>query len=331
MKLSSILYVIITALLLACILPTSTYAVPSDAATYGFKIDFYNMDSARVQYLQVLSGNDAAKLRADIDINYGNNDGKVTSSEVDRAEAENSGEDSYLSMAEIINVQVNKVSGDPNFTLEILDAEGSIVSQDPVKFNIYIDLTWNPVNIFQVYTLNITCLNATLPSYFFLTIPSDLFLDMTTLYPQLLRTYAGQHDISVSESEMPHVSNYFAQTLTMDIPNPYYTPPPDNDQDGSPDDTDLDDDNDGMPDTWEDNYVLDPFTDDADQDADGDGYTNYEEFRAGSIPTDPGSKPAEPEGEEKDNTAIYFVFLLLVIIMIIILIMLYRKKRSNKK
>lgn len=48
---------------------------------------------------------------------------------------------------------------------------------------------------------------------------------------------------------------------------------------------DDDDDNDGMPDSWEETYPgLDPLVDDADGDLDGDGITNYEEYMAGTSP-----------------------------------------------
>jgi len=47
----------------------------------------------------------------------------------------------------------------------------------------------------------------------------------------------------------------------------------------------LDSDHDGMPDWWEKLYGLDPNLADADDDLDGDGWTNIEEFRRGSDPT----------------------------------------------
>ncbi len=52
----------------------------------------------------------------------------------------------------------------------------------------------------------------------------------------------------------------------------------------------LDTDGDGMPDWWENSYAgLDPTVPDGDQDLDGDGATNYEEFVADTWPNDPGS------------------------------------------
>ena len=50
-------------------------------------------------------------------------------------------------------------------------------------------------------------------------------------------------------------------------------------------------DNDGMPDWWEIQYGLNPFVDDANDDLDGDGFTNLEEYEEETIPNDPNSFP----------------------------------------
>ena len=54
----------------------------------------------------------------------------------------------------------------------------------------------------------------------------------------------------------------------------------------------LDSDRDGLPDVWENKYGLNPLDpSDADRDADGDGFSNKEEFVASTDPVDPKSHP----------------------------------------
>ena len=58
--------------------------------------------------------------------------------------------------------------------------------------------------------------------------------------------------------------------------------------------SDTDDDNDGMPDWWEIKYNLDPLIDDASLDPDNDGYSNLEEYLSDSDPND--AQPHPPKG-----------------------------------
>lgn len=60
----------------------------------------------------------------------------------------------------------------------------------------------------------------------------------------------------------------------------------DSDMDGVSDAVDPDDDDDGMPDEWEMKYSLHQFINDASVDSDRDGYTNLEEYEAGTNPMD---------------------------------------------
>jgi hypothetical protein len=74
---------------------------------------------------------------------------------------------------------------------------------------------------------------------------------------------------------VPFGSHWVANTLVF----------PDFDLDGLADEEDPDDDNDGMPDAYEEAHGLDPKAADAGADRDRDGHTNYEEYLAGTHPT----------------------------------------------
>ncbi len=68
----------------------------------------------------------------------------------------------------------------------------------------------------------------------------------------------------------------------------------DSDGDGTGDNADTDDDNDEMPDIYETGHGLDSVINDASEDLDGDGYTNFEEYEADTDPNDPDSHPDDP-------------------------------------
>ncbi len=82
--------------------------------------------------------------------------------------------------------------------------------------------------------------------------------------------------------------------------------PVDTDRDGIPDDTDPDDDNDGMTDVWERAYGLNPLdSGDAAIDSDSDGVNNLSESRIGTSPIVPQAAPRDGVGVFNSNTAVF--------------------------
>ncbi|MFC1838664.1 metallophosphoesterase [Thermodesulfobacteriota bacterium] len=71
-------------------------------------------------------------------------------------------------------------------------------------------------------------------------------------------------------------------------PNEYI----DTDGDGIGNNTDIDDDNDRMPDVWEEQNGLNPLVNEANLDADGDGCRNILEYLRGTDPQDPNDHPS---------------------------------------
>ena len=66
----------------------------------------------------------------------------------------------------------------------------------------------------------------------------------------------------------------------------------DTDKDGIGNNSDSDDDNDGMPDSWEQLYGLNSLVDDSLLDKDKDGVSNIREYKCDTDPTNPESFPA---------------------------------------
>ena len=79
----------------------------------------------------------------------------------------------------------------------------------------------------------------------------------------------------------------------------------DSDSDGIGNNADKDDDNDQMPDAWENQFGLDPLTDDAAADADGDGISNLDEYLAGSDPVVPQNNSDSDGDGVADNQDVF--------------------------
>jgi hypothetical protein len=80
-------------------------------------------------------------------------------------------------------------------------------------------------------------------------------------------------------------------------------------------------DGDGMPNLYEYQNNLNPAVNDADADSDGDGYTNLEEYEAGTDPNDPESAPSD------FAWIILLLVLVAIIAVVLVLVMLMRKKK----
>ena len=124
-----------------------------------------------------------------------------------------------------------------------------------------------------------------------------LGLDHENILPALMHPVAGDIEAPLQDDINGVAALYGSDTdgIPDDEDNCPYTPNPDQkdtDSDGEGDACDDDDDDDGMPDSYELENDLSPLNaTDADKDADGDGFTNLEEYLAGSDPNDQASIP----------------------------------------
>jgi Zn-dependent metalloprotease len=126
--------------------------------------------------------------------------------------------------------------------------------------------------------------------------PSDASLDNDSDLLSNLQEYTYRTNPLLSDSDGDSLSDY-DEVMTHNT-NPNAS---DSDNDGLTDDYEIntsstnplnsDTDGDNMPDGWETTHSLDPLSDDALLDKDGDGTTNIDEFTYGTDPTDAESRP----------------------------------------
>jgi hypothetical protein len=108
-------------------------------------------------------------------------------------------------------------------------------------------------------------------------------------------------------------------------------------------DNPIDEDKDGMPDTWEKENALNPYDpNDANYDYDKDGFTNFKEYESHTSPRDPDDHPKKPS-KNKDNSvfglgkignidvAYIYASIVISIILILIIAALIIRKRHGKK
>jgi len=88
-------------------------------------------------------------------------------------------------------------------------------------------------------------------------------------------------------------------------------------------DPDRDTDGDGMPDTYEIDHGLDMNVNDSFLDADKDGWTNFEEFKAGTHPLQPSDHPEDIEDESGGMSILLIVILVVAAVLVILAVIFF--------
>ena len=158
----------------------------------------------------------------------------------------------------------------------------------------------------------------------------------------------GDYTIKLKVSDSTGANTIVQVKITVDIDKTI-----DTDKDGTPDHLDDDDDNDGIPDTWELKYntVLNPLdASDANKDPDKDGFTNLEEYLGtdglpdGNDDTNPNNKASYPkttiddkgsdgDGDEVEtdySTLLYAGLGVIIVVVILILLFAFMRKGKGK-
>jgi len=168
-----------------------------------------------------------------------------------------------------------------------------------------------------LYSINTsTAVPTLIATYNSLFIPKATMIDTGT---RLFTIDENQnlYDINVSDGSIlnqPVLAFSFQSLVALVIP--VDEPELDTDNDGIPDSIDTDDDNDCLPDIYELLYpsILNPFVNDANEDPDNDGYTNLEEYIAGSNPNNINDYPIVVPISDINLTAVLIAIIFLNLI-----------------
>jgi VCBS repeat-containing protein len=177
--------------------------------------------------------------------------------------------------------------GEDSFTYEVSDGQGgtaqatvsisiNAINDVPVITGQHSPAT--PKNVALTITLDDLIVfdpDNTYPDNFVLSVHDgiDYSRNGNTITPAL--DYVGTLAVPVTVNDGTAQSTVFE--LSVEVLS-------DNDGDGIADVDDVDDDNDGMPDSWEEEYGLDPLQDDAAVDLDRDNLSNEQEYLNGTDP-----------------------------------------------